>query len=152
MRSYIKKMLEIIGSDLWVRFYGVLAFTILVFVGLPFLGNILVFVLLSFLGPSLAGELRPDLLTALLAPLMMSGWSIMTIGLFFLRKWAAISLLFLTVIYSSGLISQSILQDRPELAPLNRIRILFALGITLFPAITIAAAWTKLKWKGRWQL
>ena len=137
MRSYVKKMLEIIGSELWVRFYGVIAFTIFVFVWS------------SFLGPPLAGVLRTDLLTVLL---MTAGWLIMTIGLFFLRKWAAISWLFLIVIYSSGLISISILEDRPELALINRIRILFALGITLFPAITIAAAWTKLTWKGRLHL
>lgn len=130
-------MLAIIGSELWVRFYGVIALAIL--------GSVWV----SFLGPPLAGVLRTDLLTVLI---LTAGWLIMAIGLFFLRKWAAISWLFLTVIYSRRLISISILQDRPELALIKQISILFALGITLFPAITIAAAWTKLAWKGRWQL
>src|SRR5262245_62032176 len=129
-------MLEIIGSDLWVRFYGFLALTIL--------GSAWV----SFLGPPLAGVLRTDLLTV---SLITAGWLIMAIGLFILRKWAAISWLFLSVIYSSGLILNTS-WGRPELASINQIRFLFALGITLFPAITIAAAWTKLTWKGRWYL
>ena len=129
-------MLAIIGSELWVRFYGVIALAIL--------GSVWV----SFLGPPLAGVLRTDLLTVLI---LTAGWLIMAIGLFFLRKWAAISWLFLFVIYSSCLISNTS-WGKPELALINQIRVLFALGITLFPAITIAAAWTKLTWKGRWYL